>query len=140
MIPKICKTLTFSAVTAFVATAGVVAAGMLSQELRHILFSRNDPSYQTLDELFRTHRSMGYTVLHQPRDNKKYRIMGAIADNDPNSTHTTIRGTFAVEDGRQIHFEVPKPADMEISVEGLKPEDQGALQYVVFARPYGKHD
>jgi hypothetical protein len=96
---------------------------------------RPKPPWRTQDELFTVPRSLGWTVVRPPQVGKMYRIIGAIADEVPNSPQTVIEGAFRHADGRTVKFKIPKPVGAGIEVQGLEPDDRGPLQYAVLSRP-----
>ena len=98
---------------------------------------RSGPEWRTLTDVFAIHRNQGWSVVRGPSLDQKYCIVGGVCNNDPRSTNEFVSGSFRLGDGRRVSFKVPKPPGVEVEVDGLEPEDGGALQYAVLHRPYG---
>jgi len=92
-------------------------------------------SYRNIDEAFAIHRKLGWTMISAPNDGRRYRICGAIANNDPKSDASHMSGSFATG-GKSVTFSIRRPPDVEVAVEGLEPADRGDLQFAVLTRPF----
>lgn len=121
--------------SAFIAMAIVVAAAALLESSHATSATQERHGFQGLDETFAIHRKLGWTVISSPGDGRRYRICGAIGDNDPASESSNIQGAFSTG-GKTVSFNVSRPPGVEVAVEGLEPADGGDLCFAVLTRPW----
>lgn len=119
----------------FIALAIGIAAAALLQPIVEASVTQDGNGFRKLDETFAIHRQLGWTVISSPNDERRYRICGAIGDNDPASEMSRMQGSFSTG-GKSVSFDIPRPQGVEVSVEGLAPLDGGDLRYAVLTRPW----